>query len=549
MEETEELKAAGEILNQAQKNYPVISLVPSAILRKDYKWENFESIFRGAAIIGFGEDWLEDFNIIEPGDVAANIIKLGFLTPFKINLCRKIDTIHHTREAAEVFLGALILKQIKDLIKVMNINMRPRPHIFDIQKYLLSRNGMVLGSSLRSGETIIENPTIEGATGFDYGDIMNVSTGEGQNPFDGFELKLTAENIDIPDEYEDAATYLLGDVNALGSKIKDSLLKFKKGVYYLEKYVRLTQKDGSNQIYNIKEFQNFMRNNPDYESESTISDNFGNAEVIDGKLVGSVGIRFGVRLIFCPPEDWDYEIPVDRAENMRTFKFDKPKVTIRFDDSFDEEPGPSLEGLLPGPTPSVSDLNGTTIEMGIFQRAIPIAVYEANIKDRKIADLNLDDDNLGEDLKCYIDQLVLTKDFKTLFDYCYPIKSFLSFFAAYSYYGFFETIGMNPDNSEEMDEEPSELKEKWKGRIFHKSKKKLRRMFNSTYRTDHDSKKERRERSKLDMAGFLKRLRPNIFLNLDRSTAWWQRRKILDFKPFDPDGKPCMNEFQKMFRG
>ena len=46
----------------------------------------------------------------------------------------------------------------------------------------------------------------------------------------------------------------------------------------------------------------------------------------------------------------------------------------------------------------------------------------------------------------------------------------------------------------------------------------------------------------------MKSLMPKGFLNIDRSTTWWQTARIVTIKPLDPEGKDCMNAFQKIFK-
>ena len=179
---------------------------------------------------------------------------------------------------------------------------------------------------------------------------------------------------------------------------------------------------------------------------------------------------------------------------------------------------------------------------------MPIASFEQDVLDKKMSEINLEDENFGEDLKCYIDNLVQTEDFKTIFEYCFSPQTYCSLFAAYSFYGFFESIGKDEENAEESDEDPSRLKEQWKYRVFDDTKKALRKTFNSIYRTDDDEPEERAGRDKERNAKYLSNLMPNAFLNLDPSVKWWQSLRITEVKPFDADGKECLNAFQKMFK-
>ena len=45
---------------------------------------------------------------------------------------------------------------------------------------------------------------------------------------------------------------------------------------------------------------------------------------------------------------------------------------------------------------------------------------------------------------------------------------------------------------------------------------------------------------------FMKNLIPEVYLNVG-NVSFLQRLKIVDANPFDEDGKPCVNEFQKIF--
>ena len=576
LEETPELTAAKEFINDVQKSYPQIVLDPKEIILGEYDWSVLDPILRGASIIAHGEELgplkFSEATSASPRSAAPYLNMAKYLTPFKIGLSRKINTIHNTADVAEVFLSALIFKEMQAMIKKMDFNLRPRPHIYDIQKYLLSENGIIYGSTLRSGETIIENPTVEGATGFEYGDVLDVVKDISEHPLDGLSITLTKKDISIPND-SSISEYLLesysgSDPNQtlfdhLQSKLNSSLLFYTEGLFYIEKYIKETKQDGTVQIYNIEEYQQIIQNNPDiYPPDSTISSVLGNAQITNQETYGSTGIRFGVRLIFCPPRGTEFlsaletdrvgsnqeltgeetaEIINDMFNNRkqnRTYLLGSPKITINYDEEIISEDS------------SFEEHSGKTYELDFLKHAIPLATYEHNLPEMTFGELNLNDKNFGQDLKCYIDRLVKTKDFETLFDYCFPIRSYVSLFGIYSYFSFFESIGKDPTNEEEMDQDPlvpNELKEAWKNRVFIRSKRKLRRLFNSAYRNDGEVEEEKREKRKFDKGSFLKSIMPKGFLNLDRSTTWWQTSRVVTVKPFDPEGNDCMNVFQKIF--
>ena len=603
VEMTPDLDAAFSQIQEAQKNFKAIKIDPKKVIDGTYDYSDIEDVFRGAAIVGFGEFWedeykkFEDFSAGETaegltktavkdaavgmalaGPLGARVAiasgatstlrkdpavsnlakiarKLGFLTPFKIETCRKVNTIHQNLDAAEVILGAFIKNELVTLMKKINLNLRPRPHVFDIKKYLLSRQGILYGSTLRSGESIVEQASVEGATGFDYGNIFHVVRNpETDNPLSQYEIKI--DSLAIPKEYDGAVEFLRDDFPIRDIGNRDAILSFvrekfmnlnplvSEGFFYLEKYVRVVGVTGDEVVYNIKEFQELLRS-LNFDPDSMISDNFGNAAITsETDYTGSIGIKFGVRLIYCPPADFDFDVP-SNYRNERTFKLAPVEAKLVFSDAFykglDIMPDfiqEKLEGML----------EEVTLPMPNASNPIPIAVFEQDILDRKISDINLDDDNFGEDLKCYIDNLVETEDFKLLFEYCFPIKTFCSLFGVYSYYGFFESIGKNEDNKDESDDDPAKLREKWKYRLFRSTKRQLRRTFNSIYRTDDDVKEERKRNDRDKSARFLANIMPQTFLNLDASVKWWQSLRIVDVKPFDADGEECLNAFQKMFK-
>jgi len=597
MEETQEIKNAFTIIETTQINYDPIKI--NIFDWENMPWDSISDTFRGAAIIAFGEDWQQDYDnvlteellkslaLLAVGGPAAItaaqahlvgtlLTRCAFLSPFKLRLARKINSLHESRAAAEVILRALAKNELSLLMKKINLNMRPRPHIEDIQKYLLSRNGILFGSSLRSGEMKIEQPAVEGSTGFDYGDIFNVVRDvEVDNPFNNQEITVTAANLAIPAEHDDALAYfsegLLETPPAaipefLKRKVSNMITLFQNGLFYLEKYVRVYTKDGEERVLSIPEFQELIASklqayepgvaitqSEDLSLETlvldpskNISEFFGNAYIVEDEVMGTIGVKFGVRLIYSPPPQFNYTAPEDNQKE-RTYTIGVPEVSLKVDESVHAW----LETLLGNTALKeriIESLDGITVQQESLSRAIPVVEFEQDIKDRPVGDLDLEGKNMGEELKCYIDNLTKEEDFKVLFDTCFPARSFVSFYGVYSFYGFFESIGMDLSNPDEVDEDPGKLREQWKKALFDKTKKKLRQLFNATYRTDDDEKEENEPRSKREKSEFLKNLLPQAFMNLDSSVQWWQRIRFVDIKPFDADGQDCLNSFQKMFR-
>ena len=611
IEETEELTNAFKVIDAVQQNF-----VPNPFLRgnlaeavksiQEYQMQVTDSItgevsiesltstpnpinsmLLGAAVLAYGKDWKQEIGETFSGaEMQETFFKMGILSPFKINLISKIASIYESQAAAKTILRALVDKEMKSVIEKLIINQRPRPHIQNISKYLLSRNGIMFDSSLRSGEMDMEQPVFEVDTSNPaiYGDIPSVVRNvETENPLSSMVLTVGAHNFTVPTDYKNLGTFLLDGLGAaatesiqgvdigfnpqlleqaasdviqsikdfIGDKIKDSISIGRSGIFYLEKYLRVTDKNGKSQVYNIQEFQEILRNRTDLDPEKYVSDYYGDAYVMANQLQGSIGIKFGVRLVYSPPADFDYAIPPGK-DFERTYQFPPTPLKVEFKDSFykaldkiDEKVGdiPIIGQHIPSARELAEDLE---IDFPSTARAIPMVIYEENIVDKKISELDLDGPNFGENLKCYIDKLVLEEDFKVLFDFCFPAKTYVSLMGIYSLNGFFPSIGQSETEIGE-DSKGWAVNSMWRAKVFDRSKKSLRKMFNSTYRTDDDEKQERKGRSRKDYGDFLKNILPGAYLNIDSSVNWFQRYRIVDINPFDADGKDCKNEFQKLF--
>jgi hypothetical protein len=150
---------------------------------------------------------------------------------------------------------------------------------------------------------------------------------------------------------------------------------------------------------------------------------------------------------------------------------------------------------------------------------------------------------MGEDIKCYVDQLSQTEDFNMLFGKILKTQSFCSIFGIYSFQNFIHSVGQL-----EVEDEGRKRKinQGWKKNILNKTKRVLRKQFRSVYNSQDDDRERGTASSRTANADFLKNLLPDFYLNI-QGVGFLQRIRIVDAKPFDEDGKPCVNEFQKLF--
>ena len=465
LEETEQIKKAKRALQKAQNSFERFTEDSKTAL---------EQLYKGSAIIGYGLEWEDYYNSRDVGSI--KIIRM--LTPDRISIARKIAVIEETKEHAYVFLAALISREMSTLSLKINSNLRPRPHIHDVLKYLISKHGIAQFSSLRSGEVSIEVETIEGGNKPSYGDVVDCSNLDNKTPL---------RNLTNLEEHK------------------------KNGTFFVEKYIKRIDKNGDIQILSIDEMKRELRTLSLSNPDAKISDLFGDARIVANSIVGSIGLKMGVRLVYCPPKG--------------TINFNEVNI------NWDKERAGFIGNV---------NINGEVIEV----IHIPMVSFEQDLKDRKMKDFNLSSVTLGEELKCYVDKMVMDKDFILLFSTIFKTKTFASLFGIYSFYNFFESIGVVEIEEDKQDN----INHKWKRKIFDETKVLLRNQFRSVYRSDDDEKKDGQRRAKQDYSKFIKNLLPDAYLGLDSSVMWFQTLRLLDYNPFDIDGEECLSDFQKLFR-
>lgn len=381
----------------------------------------------------------------------------------------KVAAIHDSKSHAQVLLAALMRKEMSGMTNRIIQNLRPLPHVWDIKKYAISEKGILSFSDIKSGRAAVEVEVVEGASKPAYGSIIDCPTGRNASSF--------------------------------GTRVPSDSFPT-KGAMFLEKYIRTISKDGAEQVMTIKEFEQLITSPSRFEENSKLSDHFGNATVLNGEFYGTIGVKFGVRLIYIPHKDSGITSNLDSAK---------------------ERVG----------------------KIGNYHH-IPLAHYEHDVLDKAIKDIDFDDENMGEDLKCYVDKLAETDDFKFMFETIIKTTTFTSLFGIYSYYNFFESIGLGPNEVEE--DRQKKIKGKWKRKIFDDVKTTLKKQFRSTYRSDDDEYEGSRQEKRQFDAQWLSNLLPESYIGLDGSVRWWQSARIVSVKPFGKDGDDCLNDFQKLFK-
>jgi hypothetical protein len=305
----------------------------------------------------------------------------------------------------------------------------------------------------------------------------------------------------------------------------EEILKAKEqGGLFLQKYIKVTpNEERTIDIEGMISFTQFRTAIGNFTGDKTkyISELFGNALPFPelGTYDGTIGVKMGVRVCYLLPEGID---PFSSQEELlgaaKAINEDKAYFT--------------------------NDENG-------LKYFVPLAHFEQDIIDRTIEEINIDDDNFDEDIKCYFDKMVEQDEFKFIFETLLITNKVSSLMAIYSYDGFINSIGLGEGEREDGKEGPNKnfigLEVGWEGKVLDDTKKRLLDLF-STYYLSHEKDIDAEQRRQKERSKFLKNLLPASIFNFDRNVRWWQLRRIQD-RPFDKDGKDCADTLIDLFRG
>jgi len=296
-------------------------------------------------------------------------------------------------------------------------------------------------------------------------------------------------------------------------------------------------------VVNINSFKAFLNNNLDnIPQEINISDWFGDVSQSEkdkaaNRYSGSIGIKFGVRICMIP-----------NARFSETFKVedtDKDTIlTARREKSYVFTKLESEENILDSS----------------FRYSIPIASYEQDVSDVKLATLANANDNLNEELKCYVDKLVETKEFKLFFDKILNVKKIPSILACYSNINFIPSLGLGDNERQEpdlgglsffdldIDDTPDDDD---RGNSFNDCKSEIRKLFIAAYKQS-DFVVPDTDSNGFDLTMFFRDAlnRTYNYLELDKTIPWHYRKRIKSdgARPKDKDGNECENAFAKLFK-
>ena len=247
----------------------------------------------------------------------------------------------------------------------------------------------------------------------------------------------------------------------------------------------------------------FLRQNADnFNALDNVSDYFGNAELNeDGDTFeGSIGVKMGVRLCYMPPKDFNLSIAPTPEREQSSIKH--------------------RSYLLEPASFSVDGEYESTLESSRY--SFPICSYEQDISDVKMLELLDSNSNLDQELKCYIDKLVKTDNYKHLMNNVLQIKKIPSIYMIYSYVNLIPSLGTGEERSSDSDDE--DIRSDDIGKIFNNSKAEARKLYVSYYRNnDRDPPDE--EQNGEDIVALLQRKLLELLSPIDLGEFSWDIRR------------------------
>ena len=173
---------------------------------------------------------------------------------------------------------------------------------------------------------------------------------------------------------------------------------------------------------------------------------------------------------------------------------------------------------------------------------IPIASAELPIPDQRIELY----DPEAYDVYCLIEELVKTIEYKTMFEYIFPLSRFTSFLAIYSILGFYASLGNSGwpryggDMWENKGGNAGKKFRKWiRGpQTFKRTRKVARNLFTTLYEASQaiDFEHENKYGYKDNTSSIRDRIRPKV--NFEDGLRWWQRGRKIS-RPYNMNGEEC----------
>ena len=489
-------------------------------------------------------------------------VDIGFSPPYfifvnQIRFASKILTIRILEKECIEILKELIKAEANEVYPRYNLEMKPAPPIYNMQKYLFGLPSFSAGSTLRIGTTqyLMDKQTLGDEV--DMGDVPHVvSDPTIENPLDGTNAEYEGE----------------------------------KGMFVLEKYVRLFDKEDQTDVpqyiknrdknlfgvVNLKDFQKYInqlkRNanliGPRPEGLK-YSDCFGDLEflyTLTIKELKDAGLNISqISEYYLAHLDDKKEIKKALKQENYTVQVTENLVpsTITLED-FEPTGVTGSTGISYGIRVSFvppSGFQGATIdnEFVLQNKSYNFKTYGGHGSTKYIfpiasGEVELTDDDLTNfswkehpedpyDLECMMDKLLLDEEYNLFFGKLLPITTYTSFFATFISLTFLSALGVDANERDQDNwrwnrgQSPDGMGG-WDRLMLKRTRASCRRLFAQFYSTNDfdDGKAE-----DFDLEDFIDSINP--FSNVTPGIlTWWQKRKLVK-KP-----KECGDPFMDLFK-
>ncbi|MBV04278.1 MAG: hypothetical protein CML45_07775 [Rhodobacteraceae bacterium] len=452
--------------------------------------------------------------------LAANAPAAGF-SKRKAKTSKKLafeTIVSETMDDAKIILTRLVREELERIAE--NLNESMQPSIFSMHQLLLGNPEFIVGS-LTNGNGTNRDPLpvyiptgIAGYRGNEFGKMLE------------FQIKNTIDPEQTDADAEAAASILTGmfsseDIAELTAIVESQI---PSGPFVLQKYIRINDKEiptpEANDAFRTPDLRGIV-NIDDWDAYITklktdglrgnISEFWGDLETTTDAggsevSVGESGWRFGLRICYVPQNALEIKSIQDMFKDI----------------------GISDEKML-----QQKAFSGGQI-------LIPVAHGELEIPDQEATNF----DPASYDIDCLVRELIKDPAYKTLFEYCFPLKTFLSILTIYTIKAFLPSIGNSGSPEEGGDfwvqaggKAMSGFR-RWENRAepFRKSGKKAREMFETLYNSTIKDNTYNDRNDAGQKEKWFKKLRPRF--NADIGLRWWMRPRRRD-RPYDKYGNEC----------
>lgn len=620
IEKNDEIKRAFKVINDLQKQHVVPDRHALIALGMEYTgdvnigsdyYDDYlaESVISGGALLG--GKYEKGIPKNEPSKASSVLWGLFGLNEAKFSA--KIWTLHKGRHAAKTLLKYLIQEEIKfysvkiaEKLDQLNI----RPYHYDIVKTFIGKRGVAIGQSVESGLEEVEREDRPPEIARPYGDVNNVSfipmekhplsgTKISKGDFDflqrhgGFYLekylRIHDRDETLPSDSEVVIPEFIKN-RPIGLRGVVSVEEFKRFISVSSKSIEGVKEGSIGPDIMISDY--FSEKTPigmEKRSSTNPMANVGAAAgfgEVETEYETNVGIKYGVRLCYIPSSGFN-PFPANRpsAEDIERAKLEKSficapavfEVSSRVvENPFTQTDAENIaaEVLTSGGTATdiyvavqqadkeqktniYTEVSSVSLEGSRY--SFPLISFEQSLRDGPLADLGEMDDNLNQDLKCYIDRLVESNEFELIMDKILDIKRVPSVLMAMTYDNWVPSIGARgsdernepevPEAYEDVEGEPPQYTDAESVTHFNDSRAECRKLFISNYkRDDFDPPDEEEDYD------FVKDTTSRIMSDTFSAVLYgddvpfWMKWRVLKENPDDEDGNPCGNSFSKLFK-